>query len=256
MNGTLRPLTSSVLGAARHGFFGRDGGASTGLYASLNAGPGSHDDPDAVAENRRRIGRHFGVGPERLVSVYQIHSANAVPVSGPWRGERPQADAMVTATPNLALCILAADCAPLLFADAHAGVIGAAHAGWKGALGGVIEATVAAMEQLGATRARIAAAIGPCIGQDSYEVGPEYETQFVAADAANARFFRAGAGDRRQFDLKAYCAARLASARVTQIDILPHDTCALARNYFSNRRAVKQGEPDFGRNASVIMLPA
>jgi len=238
----------------RHAFFGRDGGVSQGIYASLNAGPGSKDDPAAVAENRARIAAAFGVGDAHLLSVYQVHSPRAIYVDRPWPHARPQVDAMVTTTPGLALCILAADCAPVLFADESARVIGAAHAGWQGALGGVLEATINAMEEAGAACDRIVAAVGPCIGQASYEVGPEYLARFVAADATNARFFRAGAGDRSLFDLPAYCAARLGAARIGRIELTAKDTCALEDSYFSNRRAVKRSEGDYGRNASVIML--
>jgi len=247
-------LTSPALHGVTHGFFGRAGGVSQGIYESLNAGPGSRDDPAAVEENRRRIAAAIGAAPNRLLSLYQIHSARAVRVDAPWADERPQADAMITTTPNLALCVLAADCAPVLFADVEARVIGAAHAGWQGALGGVIEATIAAMESAGAKRGAISAAIGPCIGQDSYEVGPEYRERFLAADEANARFFKPGADDRSQFDLAAYCAARLGAARIGRIHAANRDTCALRSDYFSNRRAVKASEGDYGRNASVIML--
>lgn len=240
--------------AVRHGFFGREGGVSRGIYASLNAGIGSKDDAGAVETNRARIAAAMAVAPERLVGLYQIHSARALRVSGPWETERPQADALVSTVPGLALCILAADCAPVLLADAEAGVIGAAHAGWQGALGGVIEATLDEMARAGARRERIRAAIGPCIGQASYEVGPEYVARFAAADPGNARFFAPGAGDRAHFDLKAYCRARLEGAGVRATDVLAPDTCAAADRYFSNRRAVKTGEPDYGRNASVITL--
>jgi hypothetical protein len=246
-------IASSVL-RARHGFFGRAGGVSRGLYESLNAGPGSRDDPGCVRENRARIADAFGVAPERLLSLHQTHSARVVAVDAPWSPARPEADAMATTTPGLALCILSADCAPVLFEDAQAHVIGAAHAGWKGALDGVLEATLAAMERLGARRSNIAAAIGPCIGPASYEVGPEFRDRFVAGDPASAVFFAPGPGDRLRFDLPAFCTARLAAAGVTRIDALAPDTCALETAYFSNRRAVKRSEDDYGRNASVIAL--
>ncbi len=226
-----------------HGFFTRVGGVSAGIYASLNAGPGSNDDPRAVEENRRRIAAHFGVGPERLLSVYQVHSAHAVRVSGPWTETRPEADGMVTTERHLALCVLAADCAPALFADVEAGVIGAA-----------LEATIAEMERAGARRAHIRAAIGPCIGQASYEVGPEYEARFTEADSANARFFAKGAGDRFHFDLSGYCVGRLQRLGLRAVESVQMDTCALEDRFFSNRRAVLRGEGDFGRNASAIML--
>jgi YfiH family protein len=245
------PLDALV--GVRHGFFGRQGGVSQGVYASLNAGPGSKDDGAAVEENRRRIAAAIGAGQERLLSLYQIHSATALRVDAPWE-TRPEADAMVTTTPGLALTALAADCAPVLFAEPAARVIGAAHAGWKGALGGVLEAAVAEMERAGADRKRIVAAIGPCIGRASYEVGPEFRDRFLAADAHNEDFFFPGAGDRLQFDLGEYCAARLARLGLGAIDIVAADTCALEEEFFSNRRAVKKDEADFGRNCAVIML--
>ncbi len=238
-----------------HAFFGREGGVSTGLYASLNVGPGSDDSPEAVAENRKRVAASVGApGPEHLLSLYQIHSADALIVDAPFGPERPQADAMATKTPGLALCVLAADCAPVLFADAEAGVIGAAHAGWKGALGGVCEAAVAAMERLGADRGRISAAIGPCIAQASYEVGPEFEARFVDQEAWSARHFQSGEGDRSHFDLPGYLQAKLMRSGVARTDWLNRDTRTLEDAYFSNRRRNQRGEPDYGRNASVIML--
>lgn len=248
----------SASGAA-HGFFGRVGGVSSGIYASLNAGPGSKDDAADVAENRRRIAAALAVSPENLLSVYQVHSARAEIVSEPFRGayaDRPQADAMATKTPGLALSILTADCGPILLSDPKAGVIGAAHAGWKGALGGVIEAALEAMQSLGANPADVSAAIGPCIAQASYEVGPEFFAAFTAPDAGNERFFKGGQGDRPHFDLKGYCAMRLALAGVRTVDILPQDTCANEADYFSNRRAVKRQEGDYGRNISAIVLRA
>jgi YfiH family protein len=253
---TLAPFEASALARAgvRHGFFGRRGGVSRGVYASLNAGPGSRDDPEAVRTNRARIAAALGVSPDRLLSLHQVHSARAVRVDGPWRGVRPQADALVTTTPGLALTALAADCAPILFADPESGVIAAAHAGWRGALAGVIEAAIAEMEAAGAARARIQAAIGPCIGAESYEVGPEFRDRFVSDDAANAQFFTPGARDRLHFDLKAYCAARLERACIAGADVLIHDTCELEDDFFSNRRAVKRGEGDYGRNLSAIAL--
>lgn len=241
--------TARALNGVRHGFFGRVGGVSTGVYASLNAGVGSNDDASAVAENRRRIAAGFGA--ERLVGVHQVHSPHAVFVDAPWRGERPQADALVTTTPGLALSVLTADCAPVLLADAEAGVVGAAHAGWKGALGGVLEATVALMRDHGAKA--IAAAIGPCIHQQSYEVGPEFHARFVEADAAYARFFAPGAGHKRQFDLPGFCAQRLAALGV-EAEIIAADTYALPHALFSHRRSVHAGESDYGRNCSAIAL--
>ena len=243
---------SAALAGVRHAFFGRKGGVSIGIYASLNAGTGSNDDPELVKENRRRIASAFGIEPTHLVGVHQVHSPNAVFIDAPWNGERPHADALVTTTPGLALSILTADCAPVLLADQQAGVIGAAHAGWKGAIGGVLEATVALMRERGARD--ITAAIGPCINQPSYEVGPEFEARFVDSDSANARFFALGKGDRRHFDLPEFCAHRLAAAGIEHVDILPLDTCAVEDRFHSNRRAVLQKLGDYGRNCAAIAL--
>lgn len=237
-----------------HGFFGREGGVSTGLYTSLNCGLGSKDTAEAVAENRARIAQALGVFPDHLLTAYQVHSARAVFVDGPWRGARPEADGLVTTRPGLALGALAADCAPILLADAVAGVIGAAHAGWKGALAGIAEATVALMIEHGAARDRLVVAIGPCIGQASYEVGPEFLQRFEIDDAESARFFRAGRADRLHFDLEAYVALRLQRAGVTAIERLGADTCLMENTFFSNRRAHLRAEPDFGRNLSAIVM--
>jgi YfiH family protein len=248
------PRLSALPGVA-HGFFGRRGGVSGGLYASLNCGLGSKDDPAAVAQNRARIAAALAVAPDHLLTAYQVHSARAARVSGPWGASpRPEVDGLATTTPNVAVAALAADCAPILLADAEARVVCAVHAGWKGALAGVLDAAITDMIAAGAHAPRIVAAIGPCIGQTSYEVGPEFQAQFVAASGAFAAFFAPGAGDRLLFDLKGFCAARLAGAGVTAVDILPHDTCADPENFFSNRRAHKAGEPDFGRNLSAIVL--
>ncbi len=236
-----------------HWFFGRQGGVSTGIYASLNAGPGSNDAPEAVAENRARSAARLGVAPDRLLSAHQIHSAVALRVDGPWTGPRPQADALVTTVPGLALSVLAADCAPALFVDPQARVIGAAHAGWKGALGGVLEATIAAMVDAGARTERILACVGPCIGQESYEVGPDFHERFLSQDLESARFFAPGAGDRRHFDLGGYCCLRLARVGVWS-EHARRDTFALETALFSHRRSVKRGEPDYGRNLSTILL--
>src|SRR5690625_585556 len=189
----MRPITATALGEIRHGFFTREGGVSTGIYASLNGGPGSRDDPEAIAENRRRIARHLGAGA--LVSLHQIHSDRVVTVREPWEAERPQADAMVTDRPGIALGILTADCAPVLFVDKEARIIGAAHSGWKGAFGGVLEATVEAMLALGASRDRITAVIGPAISQRAYEVGPEFVERFLDEGRGNGRFFAGGEGE-------------------------------------------------------------
>jgi YfiH family protein len=246
--------SASVLAGVAHGFFGREGGVSSGIYASLNAGTGSGDDPANVLENRRRIAAAFGADGDHLVGVHQVHSPTAEFVSAPWQGERPRADALVTTTPTVVISILTADCTPILFADTETGVIGAAHAGWRGAISGVIESTVRLMEQHGARRERIAAAIGPAIHQPSYEVGPEFEAEFLAADSAFARFFVPGAGDRRHFDLPGFCAARLTAAGVAQIETLPLDTYTHATQLPSHRRSVHEKAGDYGRNCSAIML--
>ncbi len=243
---------ADALAGVRHAFFGRRGGVSTGIYASLNAGTGSNDDPAAATENRRRIAAAFGAPRENLLGVHQVHSPNAVFVDAPWSGDRPHADALVTTTPGIVLSVLSADCTPVLFADVEAGVIGAAHAGWKGALGGVLESTVALMRERGATR--IVAAIGPCIHQASYEVGPEFSARFVEADAAFAHFFKPGMGDRLQFDLPGFCADRLTRLGVARVEVLPLDTCARADDFFSHRRSVHEKDGDYGRNCSAIAL--
>ena len=227
---------------------------SAGIYDSLNAGAGSGDDAGKVAENRARIAAAIGAeNQEHLLSCHQHHSADALLVCAPF-SERPKGDAMVTKTPGLALSILTADCVPILFADPDAGIVGAAHAGWKGALGGIIDATVEAMAELGADTGRTVSAIGPAIAQASYEVGPEFRDRFADDNPANDRFFLAGQGDRLQFDLPGYVHARLVQAGISSIDLVGHDTCAREADYFSNRRRNHRGEPDYGRNASVIML--
>ena len=240
----------------RHGFFGRQGGVSRGLYASLNAGHGSDDDAEAVTTNRTRIASAIGTdGPEHLLSAYQIHSAKVLTLTGAFT-DRPQADAMVTAMPGLALCILTADCVPVLFADSKAGVIGAAHAGWKGALGGVCEATIDAMTALGARVRDMTVAIGPCIGQDSYEVGPEFRETILAGAPWSANLFAPGKADRLHFNLQTFVKNRILRLKPGWVDVIDHDTCALENQYFSNRRRTLRGEADYGRNASVIMLSA
>jgi len=241
----------SALDGIRHGFFGRQGGVSTGLYDSLNIGQGSDDEAQAIRDNRDLI--RDAMEAEKLLSCFQVHSAKVVTVTEPWH-TRPQADAMVTQVPGLALCILSADCVPVLFADPAAKVIGAAHAGWKGALGGVCEATVEAMEALGAERGQIVAAIGPAIQQDSYEVGPEFRDTFVGEHEWTDRLFRAGCEDRSHFDLTGYVETVLRREGVNMVENLGHDTCAMAEDYFSNRRRNHRGEPDYGRNGSVIVL--
>jgi YfiH family protein len=251
----LPVLTSKLLDApgVRHAFFTREGGVSQGLYASLNAGLGSRDDPAAVAENRRRCASYFGA--ETVVTAYQVHSATALVADGDWPAGPPQADAVVSAASGVVCGALAADCAPILLADPQARVVAAAHAGWKGALTGVVEATVSRMESLGADRNRLRAAVGPCIGPRSYEVGVEFLERFTHFDPASGRFFSAGAAaDKRQFDLPAFVLARLAAAGVSACEWVGRDTCAEADRFYSNRRAFKAGEPDYGRLMSAIAL--
>ena len=240
-----------------HGFFTRAGGVSAGRFASLNCSLSGRDDGDAVRENRRRAADALGHAPDALVGLTQVHGIAVATVEGSWPAEsRPQADAMVTARPGLLLGIVTGDCAPVLFADAEAGVVGAAHAGWRGAVAGVIEATLEAMEALGARRARIAAAIGPCIGQKSYEVGPDLRDAVLAHAAADARFFATGARpDRWMFDLPGYCAARLAAAGVAQAGWIGRDTLAEEADFFSHRRSTLAGGGPIGHQLSAIALP-
>lgn len=237
-----------------HGFFGRMGGVSTGIHESLNCGPGSGDDLTKVAENRNRV--REALSAKALVSLHQIHSPNVVTVTETWEmGKGLQADAMVTAAPGIAIGILTADCAPVLFADSNARVIGAAHAGWKGAISGVTDATLDAMEKLGAKRGNIAAAIGPCIGRKNYEVGPEFRERFVREYPANARFFSpADAPEHFRFDLEAYVASRLADAGVGNVARLGACTYAREAEFFSFRRATHRKESAYGRQISAIML--
>lgn len=240
----------------RHGFFTRNGGVSEGIYGSLNIGAGSDDAPEAVAENKRRVAAQMGVEPERLLTLYQIHSDIVLTVDSPWPGERPQADGMVTATPGLALGILSADCVPVLFADPVARVIGACHSGWKGAIAHIPEKTVAAMEALGATRANISAAIGPCIGQVSYEVDEGFYQRFLQEKAENARFFIISTlkPGHWHFDLPGYVAEGLRNCGVAKTNILAKDTCSQENAFFSYRRKTLRGENDYGRQVSVIVL--
>jgi len=242
------------LAGVAHGFFGRQGGVSGGIFASLNCGPGSGDDGAAVAENRKRAREALGAG--QLVTLYQIHSADSVTVDAAWdTGKGPRADAMATKVPGIALGILTADCAPVLLADAEAKVIGAAHAGWKGALTGVIESALVAMEELGAERGRIAAAIGPCIAQANYEVGPEFEQRFRQADSTNDRFFAlADRAGHFRFDLKAFVVHRLREAGIGNVEGLYADTYAREAEFFSFRRATHRGETNYGRQISAIAL--
>ena len=236
-----------------HGFLGRVGGVSTGLVAGLNLGLGTGDDADAVAENRARAVAAVLPGA-RLVTVYQIHSADCV-VAGDWSDDaRPQADALVTDQPGLLLGVVTADCAPVLLADRSAGVIGAAHAGWKGAVSGVTDSTIVAMEALGAKRGNIVAAVGPCIAQPSYEVDAGFYQRFVAQDPGNAAFFVPGVPDHWQFDLERYVAERLQQAGIGAVERLGLDTYPDENAFFSFRRATHRGEPDYGRQMSLIGL--
>ena len=250
---TLEILTSDSLAPLRHGFFTRRGGASSGVFAGLNCGPGSSDQSEIVKINRVRVAQAMSVEPAQLVTVHQVHSADVVTVEGPL-AERPRADAMVTATPGVALGVLTADCQPVLFADAQAGVIGAAHAGWRGALDGVLEATVDAMEALGAERDQITAVIGPSISQAAYEVGPEFLEDFMAEDPAYSRFFATGENGRYQFDLPGFGLHCLRRAGVGEAEWTRHCTYADAARFYSYRRATHAGEADYGRLISVIRL--
>lgn len=247
------PLLAPLPGV-RHAFFTRNGGVSTGLYDSLNLGRGSRDAPEAVEENRARAAGWFGVAPERLLTAYQIHSATAHVVGGPW-AHALEGDAIATGATGVALGALSADCAPILLADPQARVVACAHAGWKGALGGVVESAVEAMRGLGADPARTVAAVGPCIGPASYEVGLEFLDRFAAEAPGSERFFAAAeAPDKRLFDLPGFVLARLRGAGVTSCEWVGRDTCAEEAEFFSNRRAVRRGEGDYGRLLSAIML--
>jgi YfiH family protein len=251
----LDRIEAPTLGGIPHGFFGRRGGVSEGLVAGLNCGLGSGDEPAHVAENRRRAVEAVLPGG-RLVGPYQVHGADVVTVFEPWRDDaRPHADAVVTDRPGVVLSILTADCAPVLFADRAAGVVGAAHAGWKGALAGVTDATVVAMEGLGAKRERIAAAIGPAIARASFEVGDDMVSRFLAEDGENLRFVTEGAAGKSHFDLEAYVAHRLASAGVRRVAALGLDTYADPDRFYSYRRATHRGEPTYGRQIALIAVP-
>lgn len=254
---TLTPITHPLLDMAglRHGFFTRQGGVSTGLYEGLNTGVGSNDAPAAVAENRRRVAEHLGGGPDDLAACFQIHSAVARVAEAGWKGDRPEGDATVTATPGVICAVLTADCAPILLADPEAGVVGAAHAGWKGALDGVIHATVVAMQTLGAEPRRMVAVVGPCIAQASYEVGADFQARFDRHDPGGARFFAPGeAAGKRLFDLPGFVLWRLEQAGVADAAWTGDDTRADAARFYSNRRAHLNGEADFGRLMSAISL--
>ncbi|MCF6234107.1 MAG: peptidoglycan editing factor PgeF [Rhodobacteraceae bacterium] len=250
---TLEILTSDHLMPAFHGFFTRRGGASSGIFHGLNCGPGSTDQSAAVEINRARVAKAMGVAPVALTSLHQIHSTKVITVVAPLE-TRPQADAMVTNTPGLALGILTADCQPVLFHDAKAGVIGAAHAGWRGALSGILEQTLAAMEVLGANRADTSAIIGPSISQRAYEVGPEFLDEFLVDDPDNSRFFANGTGDRMLFDLQGFSLYRLRAAGVGHSEWTRHCTFSDADRFYSYRRTTHAQEADYGRLISTIRL--
>ena len=243
-------IRAKALDGIAHGFLGRRGGVSTGLHAGLNVGIGSDDDAEAVTENRR-LATEAVLPGARLLTLYQTHSANVVRALTAF-DDRPEGDALVTDRPGLALGILTADCTPVLLADREAGVVGAAHAGWKGAIGGVTDATIAAMEKIGARRDRIAAAVGPCIARSSYEVDDAFARRFETDDPANERFFAPGKPGHHQFDLEAYVVHRLANAGLGRIEMLGLDTYADADRFFSFRRATHRGEPGYGRQISII----
>jgi hypothetical protein len=256
MTGSIEAHALAGLAGIRHAFFTRDGGVSPGIYASLNAGVGSNDDPQNVAANRARMAASLGVAPEQFLTCYQIHSPHVVVADTPWSGDaRPRADAIVTNRPGLAIGISTADCGPVLFADPEAHIVGAAHAGWRGALAGVTDATIAAMERLGAARTRIVAAIGPMIRQPNYEVGPDLMDRFVAADSGNRRFFAPSARDSHfMFDLAGYVASRLAAAGIGAIEDLGACTYADPGRFYSYRRMTHRGEADYGRHINAIVL--
>ena len=249
-------LLEDADGRVRHGFFGREGGVSEGLYRSLNCGLGSGDDPEAVGENRARAVAACDLTPDALCSAYQVHSASALAVSAPWKREdAPRADAMATATPGLALAILTADCVPVLLADSETGVIGAAHAGWRGALNGVLEAAVEAMQGLGARSGGIRAVIGPAIGAASYEVGPEFPGPFLAQRPQDEDLFAPAPRDGRfRFDLAGYVGRRLGRLGLAAVAATGGDTCAEPGRFFSYRRSRALGEADYGRNISIVAL--
>lgn len=252
----LMAASLASLPGIRHGFFTRAGGVSNGIYASLNGGVGSKDQPELVAENRARMAAALGVGPEHFLTAYQIHSPDVIIVESPWAPDtRPRADALVTRTEGVAIGVSTADCGPVLFADADARVIGAAHAGWRGALTGVIEATIAAMEHCGAKRDRIVAAAGPMIRQANYEVGAEFVARFTADDRANERYFSPGPRTgHASFDLAGYIGNRLNRAGILRIEDIGRCTYADAATFFSYRRSVHRNEPDYGRHINAIAL--
>jgi len=249
-------LESLNLPGIRHGFMTRAGGVSEGIYDSLNCGLGSDDDLERVRENRRRVLRMADIPATTLLTAHQIHSPDVLVVEDEWHdGPRPKVDALVTTRANMAIAASSADCVPILFADPEARIVGAAHAGWRGAVGGVLQATVKQMCALGARPERIRAGIGPCIGPASYEVGPEFPAPFLAQNPANARFFRpAQRAGHHMFDLESYVAAELAALKLAEIEVAHRDTCAEAETFFSYRRSVLRKESDYGRHVSVIGL--
>ena len=253
---SLQAPALAALNGINHAFFTRGGGVSDGLYRSLNGGVGSKDAAERVAENRARMAARLGVTPDALLSAYQTHSADVAIAERPWPlGDRPRADAIITKVPRLAVSVSTADCGPVLFADTEAGVIGAAHAGWRGALTGILEATISAMERLGADRARIVTALGPMIRQPNYEVGPEFLERFRAADQDNERFFAPANRDgHAHFDLAGYIAARLRHCGIDRIDDLQTCTYADPDRLYSYRRSVHRSEPDYGRHINAIAL--
>ncbi|SFK02531.1 peptidoglycan editing factor PgeF [Celeribacter neptunius] len=251
---SLEIITSDALDGVQHGFFTRKGGASSGVFEGLNCGLGSTDQADIVTINRSRAAGALGLAPAEMCSVYQVHSADVVAVSVPPESEPPKADALVTDQPGLGLVILTADCQPVLFSDRKAGVIGAAHAGWKGAIGGILEQTLTAMEALGARREDITAVIGPTISQRAYEVGPEFFEDFLAEDQSNARFFANGEGDRYLFDLPAFGLHRLREAGAGHAEWTRHCTYSDPERFYSYRRSVHRKEADYGRLISMIRL--
>jgi polyphenol oxidase len=254
---TIHVLKADVLASdtIQHGFFGRRGGVSTGLYASLNCGSGSGDDPASVAANRARVAAALDGTADRLMTPWQVHGATAKLVDSPWLdpNTRPKADALVTATPGLMLGVLTADCAPVLFADSHAGVVAAAHAGWRGALAGIIESTIAVMESAGAQRHHIRAAIGPCISQANYEVGNEFREEFLAIDPTYGRFFVDHVIDKHRFDLPGFVLGRLSECRLETIFDLSICTYADSEGHFSFRRNTHEKQTDYGRQISAIV---
>ena len=256
--GLIEAPSLAALPGIRHGFFTRAGGVSQGIYESLNAGIGSQDDPQSVATNRARMAAALAVAPERLLTPYQTHSAEVVVADAPWSpATRPRADAIVTRMRGLAIGVTTADCGPVLFADAEAGVIGAAHAGWRGAFSGVLEATIAALEGCGGRRGRMVAALGPMIRQANYEVGPEFVARFTAADPANSRFFAPSPREGHAlFDLAGYLALRLARAGIERVEDVGRCTYAAPAQFFSFRRATHQGEADYGRHVNALALMA